>query len=105
MYGREGHLGITLFRFAGDDSGLMQAMRMAECFEKMNRGRKSWAKVPPFTPGQDDEKNRSIVEVDDRTGEKKRVLYGYLATIADLDKVDMETKKKTTIESLRELAG
>uniref|UniRef100_A0A1J3F8I4 XS domain-containing protein n=1 Tax=Noccaea caerulescens TaxID=107243 RepID=A0A1J3F8I4_NOCCA len=105
LYGREGHLGITLFRFAGDDSGLMQAMRMAECFEKMNRGRKSWAKVPPFTPGIDDEKNRSIVEVDDRTGEKKRVLYGYLATIADLDKVDMETKKKTTIESLRELAG
>ena len=37
--------------------------------------------------------------------EKKRVLYGYLATVKDLDKVDMETKKKTTIESLRELAG
>ncbi|ESQ47617.1 hypothetical protein EUTSA_v10020450mg [Eutrema salsugineum] len=105
LYGRDGHLGITLFRFAGDDSGLRQAMRMAEYFEKMNRGRKSWFGLPPFTPGKDDEKNHSLVEVDARTGEKKRVLYGYLATIADLDKVDMETKKKTTIESLRELPG
>lgn len=105
LYGRDGHLGITLFKFAGDDSGLREAMRMTEHFEKVNRGRKSWGKVQPFTPSKDDEKNHSLVEVDGRTGEKKRILYGYLATVADLDKVDMETKKKTTIESLRELTG
>ncbi|XP_010511334.1 PREDICTED: uncharacterized protein LOC104787443 [Camelina sativa] len=105
LYGRDGHLGITLFKFSGDDSGLREAMRMAEHFEKTNRGRKSWGRIQPFTPSKDDEKNQSLVEVDGRTGEKKRILYGYLATVADLDKVDMETKKKTTIESLRELTG
>ncbi|KAF2556622.1 hypothetical protein F2Q68_00016859 [Brassica cretica] len=105
LYGRDGHLGITLFKFAGDDSGLREALRIAEYFEKMNRGRKSWAGLQPFTPSKDDENNPSLMEVDGKTGEKKRVLYGYLATVKDLDKVDMETKKKTTIESLRELAG
>lgn len=103
LYGREGHLGITLFKFAGDDSGLRDAMRMAEYFEKINRGRKSWGRVQPLTPSKDDEKNPGLVEVDGRTGEKKRIFYGYLATVTDLDKVDVETKKKTTIESLREL--
>ncbi|KAF3589214.1 hypothetical protein F2Q69_00030716 [Brassica cretica] len=105
LYGRDGHLGITLFKFAGDDSGLREALRIAEYFEKMNRGRKSWAGLQPFTPSKDDENNPSLMEVDGKTGEKKRVLYGYLATVKDLDKVDMETKKKTTIESVRELAG
>ncbi|CAE5968166.1 unnamed protein product [Arabidopsis arenosa] len=105
LYGREGHLGITLFKFAGDDSGLRDAMRMAEYFEKINRGRKSWGRVQPLTPSKDDEKNPSLVEIDGRTGEKKRIFYGYLATVTDLDKVDIETKKKTTIESLRELTG
>lgn len=105
LYGRDGHLGITLFKFAGDDSGLREALKIAEYFEKMNRGRKSWAGLQPFTPSKDDENNPSLMEVDGKTGEKRRVLYGYLATVKDLDKVDMETKKKTTIESLRELAG
>ncbi|KAG2306599.1 hypothetical protein Bca52824_026347 [Brassica carinata] len=105
LYGRDGHLGITLFKFAGDDSGLREALRVAEHFEKTNHGRKSWAGLQPFTPSNDDEKNPSLMEVDGKTGEKRRVLYGYLATVKDLDKVDMETKKKTTIESLRELAG
>ncbi|CAH8308543.1 unnamed protein product [Eruca vesicaria subsp. sativa] len=105
LYGRDGHLGITLFKFAGDDSGLKEALRIAEYFEKTNRGRKSWAGLPPFTPSKDDEKNPSLMEVDGKTGEKRRVLYGYLATVKDLDKVDMETKKKTIIESLREIAG
>ncbi|VVA98725.1 unnamed protein product [Arabis nemorensis] len=106
LYGRDGgHLGITLFKFAGDDSGIRDAMRMAEYFEKTNRGRKSWARVQPPIPSKDDEKHHSLVEVDGRTGEKKRILYGYLATITDLDKVDSETKKKTTIESLREFTG
>ncbi|KAJ0264728.1 Uncharacterized protein HA466_0030300 [Hirschfeldia incana] len=105
LYGRDGHLGITLFKFAGDDSGLREALRVADYFEKTNRGRKTWAGLPPFTPSSDDEKNPSLMEIDGKTGEKRRVLYGYLATVKDLDKVDMETKKKTTVESLRELAG
>ena len=101
LYGRDGHLGITLVKFGGDQSGLKEAIRMAEHFEKDNHGRKAWGCLQPVTLGNDDEKNPSLVKVD-RTGEKTRILYGYLATAADLNKVDFETRKKVVIESLRE---
>ncbi|KAF9677596.1 hypothetical protein SADUNF_Sadunf08G0124100 [Salix dunnii] len=101
LYGRDGHLGITLVKFAGDQLGLKEAIRMAEHFEKDNHGRKAWGCLQPVTLGNDDEKNPSLVKVD-RTGEKTRILYGYLATAADLNIVDFETRKKVVIESLRE---
>lgn len=103
LYGREGHLGITLVKFAGDQSGLKDAVRLAEYFEKDSRGRKVWARVQPLSLGKDDENNPSLVTVDQRTGEKKRILYGYLGTASDLDKVDFETRKKAVIESWREI--
>ncbi|KAI5580197.1 hypothetical protein BDE02_08G139000 [Populus trichocarpa] len=101
LYGRDGHLGITLVKFGGDQSGLKEATRMAEYFEKDNHGREAWGCLQPVTLGKDDEKNPSLVKVD-RSGEKTRILYGYLATAADLYKVDFETRKKVVIESLRE---
>lgn len=103
LYGREGHLGITLVKFAGDQSGLKDAVRLAEYFEKDSRGRKVWVRVQPSSLGKDDENNPSLVTVDQRTGEKKRILYGYLGTASDLDKVDFETRKKAVIESWREI--
>lgn len=103
LYGREGHLGITLVKFAGDQSGLKDAVRLAEYFEKDSRGRKVWARVQPLSLGKDDENNPSLVTVDQRTGEKKRILYGYIGTASDLDKVDFETRKKAVIESRREI--
>lgn len=103
LYGREGHLGITLVKFAGDQSGLKDAVRLAEYFEKDSRGRKVWARVQPLSLGKDDENNPSLVTVDQRTGDKKRILYGYLGTASDLDKVDFETRKKAVIESWREI--
>ncbi|KAG6764459.1 hypothetical protein POTOM_031928 [Populus tomentosa] len=101
LHGRDGHLGITLVKFGGDQSGLKEAIRMAEYFEKDNHGRKAWGCLQPVTLGKDDDKNPSLVKVD-RSGEKTRILYGYLATAADLCKVDFETRKKVVIESLRE---
>lgn len=101
LYGREGHLGITLIKFAGDHSGLNEAMRLAEHFEKENHGRKDWARLQP-TLGKDDENNLSLVKVDEKKGEKRRILYGYLGTAFDLDKVDFDTRKKVVIESRRE---
>ncbi|KAJ0034491.1 hypothetical protein Pint_24817 [Pistacia integerrima] len=103
LYGREGHLGITLVKFAGDQLGLRDALHLAEYFEKDNRGRKVWSRVQPVMLGKDDQNNPSLLTVDPRTGEKKRILYGYLGTANDLDKVDSETRKKVVIGSQREL--
>ncbi|KAK2404839.1 protein SUPPRESSOR OF GENE SILENCING [Trifolium repens] len=102
VYGKEGHLGITLVKFAGDKSGLEAAMRLAEHFKKENHGRKDWARVQAQTLGKDDENNPNLVKVDERKGEKMRILYGYLGTAFDLDKLDFETRKKIELESRRE---
>lgn len=102
LYGRDGHQGITLIKFASDQSGLKDAVRLAEYYEKENRGRKAWTRIQHVTSGKSDENNPSLVKVDQRTGEKQRILYGYLGTVTDLDKLDFETKKKVTIESQRE---
>ncbi|KAJ6981739.1 hypothetical protein NC653_024979 [Populus alba x Populus x berolinensis] len=87
--------------FGGDQSGLKEAVRLADHFEKDNRGREAWGCIQPLTFGKDDEKNPNLVKVD-RSGEKNRILYGYLATVADLYKVDFETRKKVVIESHQE---
>ncbi|XP_014492113.1 uncharacterized protein LOC106754588 [Vigna radiata var. radiata] len=76
LYGREGHLGITLVKFAGDQSGFKEAIRLAEHFEKENHGRNDWARVQSQTLGKDDENNPNLVKVDEKKGEKRRVLYG-----------------------------
>ncbi|XP_002517137.2 uncharacterized protein LOC8280922 [Ricinus communis] len=101
LYGRDGHLGITLIKFSSDQFGLKEALQLAEHFEKENHGRKAWGCIQPLSLGKDDEKNPNLVKVE-RSGEKKRILYGYLGTAADLYKVDFETRKKLTIESQRD---
>nr|XP_043628419.1 uncharacterized protein LOC122599882 [Erigeron canadensis] len=103
MYGREGHLGVTAVKFSGDQSGLRDAMKLADFFQKQKHGRGSWSSVQSMCrPGKDDEKDPNFVKLDKKTGEKERILYGYLGTVFDLDTVDFDTRKKVTIESRRE---
>ncbi|KAL8171365.1 hypothetical protein V2J09_023169 [Rumex salicifolius] len=104
LYNREGHLGIILIKFAADQAGLRQAIQLNEHFEKQNRGRRGWAQVQSKLSGtgMDTENNPMLVEVDPRTGENNRILYGHLFTAFDLDKADFETKKKAALESKRD---
>ncbi|PIA31766.1 hypothetical protein AQUCO_04900213v1 [Aquilegia coerulea] len=103
VYSKDGHLGFTLVKFAADQSGLKEAMRLAEFFEKDYHGRIGWARALTSKSGRDDENNPNLVKVDEKTREKQRILYGYLATVSDLEVVDFETRKKSSIESKREL--
>lgn len=104
LYNIDGHQGITLVKFASDESGLRDAIRLSEYFEIGNHSRKAWSRVQHLV-GKDDENNPNLVKLDERTGERKRFFYGYLATAADLDMVDFETRKKAMIESRREYRG
>ncbi|XP_058084407.1 protein SUPPRESSOR OF GENE SILENCING 3 [Magnolia sinica] len=102
MYGRDGHMGITVVKFTSSQSGLKEAERLAEFFEKDKHGRRGWAHAQASQLGEDDEQNPNLVKVDEKTGEKKRIFYGYLGTSSDLDKVDFDMKKKAVIKSRRE---
>lgn len=95
---------MHVVKFAGDESGLKEARRLADYLERQRRGRKDWAHVLPLTLAKDDEKNPNLVRLDPKTGERKRVFYGHLATVADLDKITFELKKKVSIVSAREFA-
>ena len=98
-------MGVSLIKFAGDQSGVHEAIRLAEHFEKENHGRMTWARVQSVTLGKDDENNPNLVKYDEKKGEKRRVLYGYLGTAFDLEKIDFDTRKRVTIESLRDKAS
>ncbi|KAH6821576.1 RNA recognition motif XS domain protein [Perilla frutescens var. hirtella] len=104
LYAREGHLGMHTVKFSSDESGLKEARKLADYFERQKHGRKDWVHLQPLTVGKDDEKNPNLVKLDPKTGDKKRVFYGHLATVTDLDKITFELKKKVSIVSAREFA-
>lgn len=92
----------TMVKFASDQSGLKEALRLADFFQKDNRGRRAWDAVQSLLgSGKDEDNNPNLVKLDKKTGEKERIFYGYLATVFDVDKVDFETRKKVAIESKR----
>lgn len=103
LYSKEGHLGVTLVKFSRDMSGLKEAMRLAEFFERENHGRRGWEHVRSKSFGKDDDRNPNLVQVDEKTGKRKKIFYGYLGTASDLADLDSETRKKTAIESRREI--
>lgn len=43
-----------------------------------------------------------LLKVDVKTGEKKRIYYGYLGSAFGLDKVDFDSRKRAQIKSRRE---
>eukprot|EP00268_Persea_americana_P002136 TRINITY_DN10631_c0_g1_i1.p1 TRINITY_DN10631_c0_g1~~TRINITY_DN10631_c0_g1_i1.p1 ORF type:complete len:122 (-),score=32.66 TRINITY_DN10631_c0_g1_i1:289-654(-) len=102
FHGKDGHLGITMVRFENSRTGLEGAEHLAEYFEKDHRGCKSWARVHSSQSGVDEKSNPYLLKVDVKTGEKKRIYYGYLGLAFDLDKVDFDTRKRAQIKSKRE---
>lgn len=97
LYGKEGHLGVTLVKFVGDQSGLKEATRLGEFFEKDNHGRRSWAGLQNLVSNKNAENNPNLVRVDKNTGEKEKILFGYLATASDFDKIDRDTKIREVV--------
>lgn len=95
-------MGMTLVKFANTQAGLKEAERLSEYFEKDNHGRKGWSRAQAMSSSLDDDKNPALVKLDEKTGEKKRILYGYLVTASDLDKVDLDTRKRLVIKSRKE---
>ncbi|KAL6902389.1 hypothetical protein ACP4OV_005265 [Aristida adscensionis] len=101
LYGKEGHLGLTLIKFANTPAGLKEAERLAEFLERQDHGRIGWSRAQT-THSVDSDKSPLLVETDNRTGETKRILYGYLAIASDLDKLDSDSRKRAFLKSKRE---
>ncbi|CAD6202145.1 unnamed protein product [Miscanthus lutarioriparius] len=101
LYGKEGHMGLTLIKFANNPSGLKEAERLAEFLERQDHGRIGWSRAHA-SRSVDSDQNPLLVETDTRTAEKKRILYGYLAIASDLDELDSDSRKRAFLKSRRE---
>ncbi|CAH9122214.1 unnamed protein product [Cuscuta epithymum] len=102
-FNKGGHRGMTIVKFSPDRTGLKEAMKLADYFQRSNHGRSKWALVQSSTLSQDEDNNPDLVKVDPITQEKKRVFYGYLANVSDIDKIEFDLRRKVSIESKIEL--
>lgn len=92
---------MTLIKFANNPTGLKEAERLAEFLERQEHGRVGWSRAHA-THSIDSDQNPLLVETDIRTGERKRILYGYLAIASDLDELDSDSRKRAFLKSRRE---
>ncbi|KAH9309507.1 hypothetical protein KI387_037418 [Taxus chinensis] len=97
-WGKEGHRGQIAVQYQPTLEGLREAERLHEHFKVNARGREEWGRVHPFwngLPGHEGlEEGPDFVRVDETTKQKKRVLYGYLAVVSDMEKVPKKKKQK-----------
>ena len=93
---------MTLIKFANNPAGLKEAERLAEFLERQDHGRIGWSRVRA-THSINSDQNPLLVETDTRTGERMRILYGYLAIASDLDELDSDSRKRAFLKSRREL--
>lgn len=104
VYGRGGHQGTIIVKFSPSSAGLQEAEQLIKYFESNNHGRKDWLRVQSSTLNQENgEENPDLVETDEKTKLKKRVLYGYLAIAGDLEKLDVDTRKRALVKSKKDM--
>lgn len=103
VHGMQGHTGVAVVKFADTQLGLEEAERLVQHLEKENHGRKGWARTQASHSG-DDENNPALVKVDRKTGKKKWILYGYLATASDLEKIEYDSVRKSVIKSRKDFS-
>ncbi|KAF7149343.1 hypothetical protein RHSIM_Rhsim03G0104900 [Rhododendron simsii] len=96
--GKPGNHGVIVVRFLGTFFGLQDAERLHKYFVDNKRGRDFGRGGPSSSKG----KSSSSNEV---AGKKnvELVLYGYMGISEDLDKVDIDTKRKCWIKSKKEI--
>ncbi|GJN09028.1 hypothetical protein PR202_ga26996 [Eleusine coracana subsp. coracana] len=66
LYGKEGHLGLTLIKFADNPAGLKEAERLAEFLERHGHGRIGWSRAQA-SRSVDSDQNPLLFETDKRT--------------------------------------
>ncbi|XP_042424308.1 uncharacterized protein LOC122011936 [Zingiber officinale] len=103
IHGMQGHTGVAAVKFADTQLGLEEAERLVQHLEKENHGRKGWARTQASL-SSDDENNPALVKVDRKTGKKKWILYGYLATASDLEKIEYDAVRKSVIKSRKDFS-
>ena len=97
-WGKEGHRGQVIVDYPATLDGLKEAERLENHFKSCHRGREEWLRVKCMwhgLPGHEGiPEGPDLKRIDKDSMHEKRVLYGYLAKIKDLDKLPLKKKNK-----------
>ena len=100
-WGKEGHRGQVIVDYPATLDGLKEAERLENHFKSCHRGREEWLRVKCMwhgLPGHEGiPEGPDLKRIDKDSMHEKRVLYGYLAKIKDLDKLPLKKKNKKCI--------
>ncbi|KAI5055760.1 hypothetical protein GOP47_0029281 [Adiantum capillus-veneris] len=96
-WGKEGHRGQVIVQYPPTMKGLKEAERLHEHFRSSSLGRFEWMRVKCMwhgLPGHEGiDEGPDLKRFDEACNMEKRVLYGYLAKVGDVDKLTPMKKK------------
>lgn len=100
--GKLANCSIMLVKFLGTFSGLQEAEKMHQYFAKNKHGRKDLAQI---TSSKGKSKSSNCEEGENKNDDKEaeKVVFGYMGIAEDLEKVDLDTKRKSVIKSKKEI--
>ncbi|KAL8162085.1 hypothetical protein V2J09_013574 [Rumex salicifolius] len=93
--GHPGDQSVMLVKFLGTFTGLQEAEKLHNYFADNNRGRAAFEQA--ITEMNSKNREQQTVE------EEESLLYGYTGIAEDLDRIDLDTKKRCKIQSKREI--
>ncbi|MCD9561245.1 hypothetical protein HAX54_020248 [Datura stramonium] len=95
--GKPGNRSILLVKFLGTIPGIQDAEKLHNYFMEAERGREDFGVVTSTKGKGFDNRNVKGDKVEDI------LLYGYMGVAEDLDKVDIDTKRRCLIKSKKEI--
>ncbi|KAI8029788.1 hypothetical protein LOK49_LG01G00377 [Camellia lanceoleosa] len=100
--GKPANHSVMVVKFLGTFSGLQDAERLHKYFVDNKHGRVEFEQVTSSSSKGKSSSNNDVGVMQGHSMEEL-VLYGYIGIAEDLDKVDMDTKRKSLIKSKKEI--
>ncbi|XP_075093301.1 uncharacterized protein LOC107788967 [Nicotiana tabacum] len=89
---------ILMVKFSATLSGLQEAERLSDIYAHRKHGRAEFHHISCGHSGSSDGETKEALT--DKVG---KILYGYLGIAEDLDKLDSETKKRSSVRSKKQI--
>ncbi|KAL3354435.1 hypothetical protein AABB24_018871 [Solanum stoloniferum] len=96
--GKPANQSILMVKFSATLSGLEEAVRLCDIYAHRKHGRAEFQRISSGHSGNNDDETKEPLT--DKVG---KILYGYLGIAEDLDKVDFETKKRSSVRSKKQI--
>ncbi|KAF3654949.1 putative pleiotropic drug resistance protein 2-like [Capsicum annuum] len=96
--GKPANQSILMVKFSATLSGLEEATRLSDIYAHRKHGREEFQRISSGHSGNNDDETKEPLT--DKVG---KILYGYLGIAEDLDKVDFETKKRSSVRSKKQI--